>query len=90
MTKIKPAEKDIQSYIKTLLRESDKQFQLMYGRNVRLFDRPDTRQHLISQLRDYYITPDQLKISPKTFKYFDRGVGMGMAIAHYLCSGLSY
>ena len=76
-------EKDVQHFVKTLLKESDKQRRLMYGTNVKVLDRPNMRQHLISQLRDHNFTPDQLKISPKTLKYFDRGVGMGMAIAHY-------
>lgn len=55
----------------------------MYGINVRLFDRPEMHKHLTNQLKDFSIKPDQLKITPKTFKFFNRGVVMGMAVAHY-------
>jgi hypothetical protein len=55
----------------------------MYERNIRLFDRPYMRKHLTNQLRPYNIKPEQLKITPGTLKFFNRGFGMGMAMAHY-------
>ncbi len=86
MVETKPSERDIQNYAKKLLEESDKQIQLMYGRNIRLFDTQDMRKHLsnlTNQLRDHDIKPKQLKITPATLKFFNRGFDMGMAMAHY-------
>lgn len=85
MTRKEPTvhEKDIQNHVKALLKKSDEENQLMYGRNVKLFDKPDIRQLLISQLKDQNIGANQLKITPKTLKDFYRGFTMGIAKAHY-------
>lgn len=85
MTKKEPTlhEKDIQNFVKTLLKKSDEENQLMYGRNVKLFDNPDMRHHLISQLKDLNIGANQLTITPKTLKDFYKGFTMGIAKAHY-------
>lgn len=77
------AEKQIQNFVKTLLKETDKQLQLMYGRNIKLFDKPDMRQLLVSHLKDKNTRPDQLRISPKVLKDFNRGINFGIATAHY-------
>ena len=36
-----------------------------------------------NQLTGYNIKPEDLKITPGTLKFFNRGVGIGVAMAHY-------
>jgi hypothetical protein len=76
-------EKDIQNFAKRLLKEADKESQLMYGKNIKFYDKPYMRQLITNQLRDKNISPDQLKITPKGFKEFIRAISLGMATAHY-------
>ena len=67
-------QKDIKDFAKTLLRESDSKIQLMYGTNIKLFDKPEYKTLLVNCLKNQSITRDQLKITPSRLKQFDRGL----------------
>ena len=75
--------KHIKRFAKELLNDVDSEIQLMHGSNVRLFGTTKVTQQLIDILENLKVDAKLLKVTPRMVKDFQRGVGMGMALAHF-------